>query len=108
MLEREAALMQRVAHQHVCKLFEHHVSQDGQLFGMVMELLDSGSLAQRIQGSVDGRIREFEVIQIAFDILAGLAHMHDKGVIHRDGTPSRASSPPVYVNLDLTVSVRLQ
>ena len=88
-LEREAALMQRVAHQHICKLFEHHISQDGQLFGMVMELLESGSLAQRIKDSPDGRIREFEVTQIAFDILAGLEHMHNKGVIHRDGT-----SPP--------------
>ena len=106
-LEREAALMQRVAHQHVCKLFEHHVSADGQLFGMVMELLESGSLAQRIKESADGRIREFEVIQIAFDILAGLAHMHGKGVIHRDGAvlllPSDAFRLP---NLILTTLPR--
>ena len=86
-LEREAALMQRVAHEHVCKYYEHHVSPDGQLFGIVMEVLESGSLAQRIKESADGRIREFEVIQIAFDVLAGLAHMHDKGVIHRDIKP---------------------
>ncbi len=107
-MKREMALMKRVAHEHVCKYYEHHISQDGLLFGIMMELLESGSLAQRIKESTDGRIREFEVIQIAFDILAGLAPMHDKGVIHRYGTPSRASSPPVYVNLDLTVSVRLQ
>jgi tRNA A-37 threonylcarbamoyl transferase component Bud32 len=83
-MKREIALMKRVAHEHVCKYYEHHVSQDGQLFGIVMELLESGSLAQRIKDSTHGRIREFEVIQIAFDTLAALTFMHEKSVIHRD------------------------
>jgi hypothetical protein len=39
-ITREAALMQRVAHQHICKLYEHQVSGDGLLCGMVLELLD--------------------------------------------------------------------
>ena len=45
--------MQRVAHERVCRLYEHHVSEDGQLFGMVLELLGKGSLAQRIQEATD-------------------------------------------------------
>ena len=71
-LEREAALMQRVAHERVCRLYEHHVSGDGQLFGMVLELLGKGSLEQRIQDATDGRLREFEVVQMAFDVLSAL------------------------------------
>ncbi|MGB2262437.1 MAG: FAD-dependent monooxygenase, partial [Candidatus Puniceispirillaceae bacterium] len=39
-LEREAALMQRVAHERVCKLYEYHFSSDRQLCAMVMELLE--------------------------------------------------------------------
>ena len=74
-LEREAALMQRVAHERVCRLYEHHVSKDGQLFGMVLELLGKGSLAQRIQEAADGRLREFEVVQMAFDVLSALKYV---------------------------------
>jgi hypothetical protein len=37
--EREAALLQLIQHDHVCKLYEHHVSADGLLCGMVLELL---------------------------------------------------------------------
>ena len=74
-LEREAALMQRVAHERVCRLYEHHVSKDGQLFGMVLELLGKGCLAQRIQEAADGRLREFEVVQMAFDVLSALKYV---------------------------------
>ena len=39
-ITREAALMQRVDHPHVCKLHERHVSSDGLMCGMVLELLN--------------------------------------------------------------------
>jgi hypothetical protein len=64
-----------VAHERVCRLYEHHVSEDGQLFGMVLELLGKGSLAQRIQEATDGRLREFEVVQMAFDVLSALKYV---------------------------------
>lgn len=79
--------MQRVAHDRICRLYEHHVSDDGRLFGMVMELLEMGNLAQRIKDGNE-RIREFEVIQMGFDILAALSFMHEKSVVHRDIKPS--------------------
>eukprot|EP01043_Picozoa_sp_COSAG02_P055461 COSAG02_NODE_6430_length_3572_cov_8.968129_5_plen_273_part_01 len=44
-MQREAALMQRVAHPHICKYYEHFLLSGG-LFGFVLELLDGGSLAQ--------------------------------------------------------------
>jgi serine/threonine protein kinase len=56
-LEREAALMQRVAHDNVCRLYEYHVFADGRLFGMMLELLETGSLTQRIKDGSGGRIR---------------------------------------------------
>jgi hypothetical protein len=40
-IAREAALYQRVAHEHICKLHEHHVSPDGLLCGMVLEFLNA-------------------------------------------------------------------
>ena len=79
-LEREIALLQRVAHENVCRLYEHRV--DERTVCMVMELLEQGNLAQRIRESLDGRIREFEVIQMAFDVLSALEFMHTRGVTH--------------------------
>ena len=60
------------------------VLDGGRLFGMVLELLEGGSLAEKIRASPDGRIHEFEVFQVAFDLLAALGFIHSKGVIHRD------------------------
>jgi tRNA A-37 threonylcarbamoyl transferase component Bud32 len=87
-LEREAALMQRVSHERVCKLHEHHFSANQQLCAMVMELLEGGNLAQRLKGSPEGRLREFEVLQVGFDVLAALDFMHRQNVIHRDVKPA--------------------
>lgn len=71
-LEREAALMQRVAHERVCRLYEYHISEDGRLFAMVLELLKKGSLAERIKEAADGKLHEFEVMAMAFDVLSAL------------------------------------
>ena len=89
-LKREAALMKRAAHERVCKIYDPdpHVSNDGKLFGLVLELLDQGNLEARIKSSPDGRIHEFEVMQIGFDVLDALKFMHGKGVIHRDIKPA--------------------
>ena len=100
--------MQRVAHERVCKLFEHRVLAGG-LFGMVLELLGGGSLAERIADSLDGRVREFEVMQVAFDVLPALEFMHSKGMIHRDVKPSNimrttVDGRPVYKLIDLSIS----
>eukprot|EP01043_Picozoa_sp_COSAG02_P039595 COSAG02_NODE_3140_length_7296_cov_180.632347_1_plen_957_part_10 len=89
-LEREAALMQRVAHDRICRLHEHHdhMSSAGRLFGMMLELLEMGSLSERIRGNTSGRLREFEVVQMSFDVLAALQFMHEQNVIHRDIKPA--------------------
>eukprot|EP01046_Picozoa_sp_COSAG06_P002688 COSAG06_NODE_97_length_24284_cov_6.792270_15_plen_1556_part_00 len=104
--EREAALMQRVAHEHVCRLFEHNTISGG-LCIMVMELLNKGSLEERI--SKEQRIREFEVVKMGFDVLSALAFIHDKGVIHRDVKPSNimltwVEGRLLYKLIDMSVS----
>jgi serine/threonine-protein kinase len=107
-LERETALMQRVAHERICRLYEHHVSADGRLFGMMLELLETGSLTQRIKDN-DGRMREFEVVQMAFDVLSALSFMHDKNVIHRDLKPenimlTEVDGRIIFKLIDLSIS----
>ena len=65
-LEREAALMQRVAHAHVCQLYEYHVTEDRRLCGMVLELCSGGTLREAIRDASDGsgRLREFSVTSL--------------------------------------------
>eukprot|EP01046_Picozoa_sp_COSAG06_P062863 COSAG06_NODE_14351_length_1164_cov_1.058216_2_plen_318_part_01 len=101
--------MQRVAHDRICHLFELHVSHDGLLFGMILELFAHGNLAERIKNSVDGRMREFEVIQMAFNVLSALEYMHEKKVIHRDIKPANimlteVDGQHVYKLIDFSVS----
>eukprot|EP01047_Picozoa_sp_COSAG01_P015667 COSAG01_NODE_787_length_13598_cov_17.218535_4_plen_860_part_00 len=86
-LEREAALMQRVAHENICSLREHRLLEGG-LFGMVLELMEGGSLQQQILDAPDHRLPEAEVTEMALQVLRGLQFMHEKGVIHRDVKPS--------------------
>jgi tRNA A-37 threonylcarbamoyl transferase component Bud32 len=86
-LEREAALMQRVAHENICSLREHRLLEGG-LFGMVLELMDGGSLQQQIAEAPDQRLPEAAVTEMSLQVLQGLYFMHEKGVIHRDVKPS--------------------
>eukprot|EP01043_Picozoa_sp_COSAG02_P088013 COSAG02_NODE_25191_length_666_cov_0.992945_1_plen_181_part_10 len=69
--ERDAALMQRVAHAHVCRLYEHYIEQQSGLCGMIMELCTGGSLSEAIRGAPDGsgRLREFSVTRLAVHML---------------------------------------
>jgi hypothetical protein len=81
-VEREAALMQRVAHEHVCRLFEHEVLA-GSLHAMVIELLTKGSLDELRKRAPTNRIREFECVRMASHVLSALTFMHSRDVIHR-------------------------
>ena len=107
-LEREAQLMQRVAHEHICRLHEYHLEQGG-LCWMVMELLSAGSLHEAIHTSPDKRLREFEVAKLGFHILSALVWMHKTDVIHRDIKPSNIMLTNVdgqllYKLIDLSIA----
>ena len=56
-MDREVRLMKRVGHDRICRMHEHHAADDGRLFGMMLELLEAGSLAQRIKASTDGYVQ---------------------------------------------------
>jgi hypothetical protein len=82
-LEREAALMQRVAHAHVCKLYEHGEIGGG-LCGLVMEHLSMGALSDLAKADPRRRISEGHVTQMASQILSALSFIHGRDVIHRE------------------------
>ncbi|BBC36000.1 hypothetical protein SGFS_072940 [Streptomyces graminofaciens] len=81
---REARAVARLSHPHI--IVVHDVVEEDERPYIVMELIDGGSLAERIaaHGPVDAR----EAARIGIDLLGALRRAHDAGVLHRDLKPA--------------------
>jgi len=80
--EREARSASMLSHPNCVEVSEFGVADGGLLF-MVMELLDGTELHEVFRGAVPpGRATE-----LILQVVAGLSHAHDHGVIHRDLKP---------------------
>ncbi|MGB1016906.1 MAG: protein kinase domain-containing protein, partial [Nannocystaceae bacterium] len=80
--EREARSASMLSHPNCVEVSEFGVADGGLLF-MVMELLDGTELQEVFHGAVPpGRATE-----LILQVVAGLSHAHDHGVIHRDLKP---------------------
>jgi serine/threonine protein kinase len=80
--EHEAAIMQRVRHKNLVELYGYSL----QPRALVMELCSSGSLYAILHDPAFALLcDQLAVIKkFATGISAGMAHMHECGVIHRD------------------------
>src|SRR5258706_11357111 len=80
----EARISGRLQHPHIVTVFD--VGEDQGTLYLAMEYVAGGSLSQRLgKGEpleLDDRIR------IVCEVAAGLAHAHERGVIHRDVKPA--------------------
>lgn len=81
---REARAVAQLHHPHI--IVVHDVVVDDERPYIVMELIDGGSLAERIsaRGPVDAR----EAARIGIDLLGALRRAHEAGVLHRDLKPA--------------------
>ncbi|MFF4017674.1 serine/threonine-protein kinase [Streptomyces sp. NPDC001843] len=81
---REARAVAQLRHPHI--IVVHDVVEDGERPYIVMELIDGGSLADRIaeRGPVDAA----EAARIGIDLLSALRTAHEAGVLHRDIKPA--------------------
>jgi TolB-like protein len=80
--DREAQAISRLTHPGICTL--HDVGhQDGVDF-LVMEYLEGGTLASRLQ---QGHLSSDEVLKIGIEIGEALEWAHHEGIIHRDLKP---------------------
>jgi eukaryotic-like serine/threonine-protein kinase len=80
--EQEARLMSRLDHPHCVSVIDFGVS--GEPF-IVMEFVTGTTLRRLID---DGPVPPRRALAIVKQILAGLAHAHEKGIIHRDMKPA--------------------
>src|SRR5689334_24687581 len=77
---REAHCVARLDHPNICTVYETDTTEDGQMF-IAMAFYDGETLSQRLK---KGPLGTTEAIEIALQVLAGLAHAHDEGLYHRD------------------------
>ncbi|MFI2039510.1 serine/threonine-protein kinase [Streptomyces bottropensis] len=81
---REARAVARLGHPHI--IVVHDVVEQDERPYIVMELINGGSLAERVEaeGPVDAR----EAARIGIALLGALRRAHDAGVLHRDLKPA--------------------
>jgi tRNA A-37 threonylcarbamoyl transferase component Bud32 len=82
-LEHEARATAAVNDPHVVQVFSS--GTDNGQFYLVMELVDHGSLDDRM--AEQGRLPEAEVLDTGIQVARGLRAAHEKGLIHRDIKP---------------------
>ncbi|MFC8100386.1 serine/threonine-protein kinase [Streptomyces sp. NPDC057363] len=81
---REARAVAQLRHPHV--IVVHDIVEDDERAYMVMELVDGGSLADRVLGQ--GPVDATEAARIGIALLDALGTAHAAGILHRDVKPS--------------------
>jgi len=82
--DREARVAARVKSPYLAEVLDIGNMPSGERF-IVMELLDGESLQSRLEKM--GPMTVKDVLRFTFQLLDGLARVHDAGVVHRDLNP---------------------
>ncbi|HKV33922.1 MAG TPA: serine/threonine-protein kinase, partial [Pyrinomonadaceae bacterium] len=81
---REVSVARQISHRHVCRVYD--VAEfDGQHF-ISMEFVRGEELASLLKRI--GRLPQAKAIDVARQLCAGLAAVHERGVLHRDLKPA--------------------
>jgi serine/threonine protein kinase len=87
---REARLSVRLDHPHVVKAFQ--VGEAGGRHFIVMEYLEGETLDRVLARR--GKLPAPEAVRLVRQALAGLQHLHEKGMVHRDLKPANLMVVP--------------
>jgi serine/threonine-protein kinase len=88
--EREAKMMARLEHPHCVSIIDYGLH--GAKPYVVMELVRGRSLHDLIQEQ--GRVEPARAVDVLRQVLSGLAHAHEQGIIHRDIKPANIMVTP--------------
>ncbi len=106
-LRREALVLAQLQHPHIVRV--HDVGETGGQHWLAMDLVDGGTLADRLGhlraagGHRGGSLRA--VVEIVAAVAEALEHVHAAGIVHRDVKPSnillRADGTPLLSDFGL-------
>ncbi|MBC8645705.1 MAG: protein kinase [Thermoanaerobaculia bacterium] len=92
--EREARAIAALSHPHILQIYD--IGREGETVFAVTELLDGGTLRQRLSGTLPWR----QAAEIAVSLAEGLAAAHSRGIVHRDLKPEN-----IFLTLDGRVKI---
>ena len=90
-VRKEARLLQMLDHPHVVAYVATCDFNRNRVFGIVMELLEGGSLGDKIATPPDPPVQVAEWMR---QVASGVAHMHTFKMQHRDLKPDNVRTPP--------------
>jgi serine/threonine-protein kinase len=88
--EREAKMMARLEHPHCVSIIDYGIH--GEKPYVVMELVRGRSLFELLDDH--GRMEIPRAVDVMRQVLSGLAHAHEQGIIHRDIKPANIMVTP--------------
>ena len=80
---REAQILAKLNHPNVVGIHEVLAHEEPPM--LVLEFVPKGSLKDRLRG--EPKLQPRDAVRITLDVLSGLGHVHDHGIIHRDIKP---------------------
>ncbi len=80
----EAEAAAKLSHPNIVTTYD--MGRDGDVYFIVMELIDGATLAEMIRA--DGKLPEPVAIDYGIQIASGLAYAHRQGLLHRDIKPA--------------------
>jgi serine/threonine protein kinase len=83
--QAEFEIMQKLDHRNIIRPIE--LKFQGTFAVLVMEFFRGGTLQEAVTRAMNGYLAEGAVRNLARELLIGLQHVHDKGVVHRDLKP---------------------
>jgi len=87
---KEARISGRLQHPHIVTVFD--VGEDGGTLYLAMELVQGGSLSQRL--AEPDSLSVFDRVRIVAEVAEALGHAHERGVLHRDVKPANILLTP--------------
>jgi len=82
--KHEASILRLLDHPNVIRL--HEVFEEENMVHLILELCEGADVLERILSSA-GRLEEREIANMFVQMVAGIRHLHSKGVAHRDVKP---------------------
>jgi len=84
LMKREVALLRRLDHPHVIKIYEYALDDANKLLVLILEHLCGGDVFDYLVASPNCMLGEPAAVNIVRQVLFGLRYCHAKGIVHRD------------------------